>query len=119
MHVITEWNPESQALFAYNRYNSDFGNHAAFSCSTLPIHSYTGDRTEFLSRNSSTASPSALKRKTLSGHTGAALDPCAALICRGRVHVTLDGVLSASPEISLIDDRKRHKVDIVIEPLER
>lgn len=79
MHIITEWNDADQALFAYNRYNPDFGNYVAFVYSTMPINSYTGDRTEFIGRNQTTTNPAALYRKTLSGHTGAALDPCAAL----------------------------------------
>lgn len=79
MHVITEWDSESQALFAYNRYNTDYGSHVAFSSSTMLITSFSGDRTEFIGRNRSTSSPEALSRKSLSGHTGAALDPCSAL----------------------------------------
>lgn len=79
MHIITEWDATNQALFAYNRYNSDFGNYVAFVYSTMPINSYTGDRTEFIGRNQTTSNPAALLRKALSGHTGAALDPCAAL----------------------------------------
>lgn len=79
MHVITEWDSESQALFAYNRYNPDFGSHVAFASASMPIASFTGDRTEFIGRNRSTTSPEALTRKSLSGHTGAALDPCSAL----------------------------------------
>lgn len=79
MHVITEWDVESSALFAYNRYNPDFGSHVAFTCSTRPITSYSGDRAEFLGRNRSSSCPEALGRKSLSGHIGAALDPCSAL----------------------------------------
>lgn len=79
MHVITDWDLESKALFVYNRYHPDFGRHVAFSCSTMPIVSYSGDRTEFLGRNRSTSSPEAMTRKYLEGHTGAALDPCSAL----------------------------------------
>ena len=79
IHVITEWDAESKALFAYNRYQPDFGSHVAFSYSTMPIAAYSGDRTEFLGRNRSTVSPEALRRKSLSGHTGAAMDPCSAL----------------------------------------
>lgn len=79
MHLITEWDSESQALFAYNRFNPDFGNYLAFSTSSMTVNSFSGDRTEFIGRNRSTSSPEALKRTALSGHTGAALDPCAAL----------------------------------------
>src|SRR5262249_27919249 len=79
MHIITEWDSESQALFAYNRYHPDFGSYLAFSSSLNPIQAYTGDRTEFLGRNRTEIEPEALKRKTLSNHTGAALDPCAAI----------------------------------------
>lgn len=79
MHIISEWDAESQALFAYNRYNVDFGNYLAFSASIPLAHSYTGNRTEFIGRNSQAASPAALKRKKLSGLTGPANDPCAAL----------------------------------------
>lgn len=79
MHVVTEWDLESGALFAYNRYNPEFGSHIAFAYSSHPIASYSGDRTEFLGRNHSSSSPEALSRKTLSGHVGAALDPCSAL----------------------------------------
>ncbi len=79
MHVITEWDFESQALFAYNHYNPDYSGYVAFSYSNMLVTSFTGDRTEFLGRNLSAASPEALRRKSLSGHAGAALDPCSAL----------------------------------------
>lgn len=79
MHVITEWDAQSQALFAYNRYHPDFGGHVAFSYSSRPIASYSGDRTEFIGRHGSPSAPEALRRKSLSGHVGGALDPCSAL----------------------------------------
>lgn len=79
MHVITDWDPESQSLFAYNRYNSDYGRYLAFSCSIPLASSYTCNRTEFLGRNGHVSNPTALKRKKLAGLTGAAFDPCAAL----------------------------------------
>ena len=48
--------------------------------STTPTaNSYSGNRTEFIGRNHSPTSPAALKRKSLSGKTGTAADPCAAL----------------------------------------
>lgn len=79
IHVMTDWDAESQAIFAYNRYDSNFGSYIAFTSSSLPITSFTGDRTEFIGRNRTLSSPKALERKALSGHTGAALDPCSAL----------------------------------------
>lgn len=86
VHVITEWDLETQSLFAYNCYNPDYGNHVAFATTMPSPASYGADRTEFLGRNSTTASPAALKRKGLSGLTGAALDPCAAL----QLHIYLE-----------------------------
>lgn len=79
IHILTEWDLESQALFAYNRYNPDFGSHMAFAFCTPLSKSYTANRTEFLGRNGRLSQPAALKRKSLSALTGAALDPCAAL----------------------------------------
>lgn len=79
MHVITEWDAESQALFAFNRYNMDFGNYVGFATSYPLPHTYTGNRTEFIGRNNQTSNPNALKRKKLSGLAGPANDSCAAL----------------------------------------
>lgn len=79
MHVFTDWDSESQAIFAFNKFNPDFSGHMAFSTSITKVASFTGDRTEFLGRNRSCSNPEALKRKSLSGKTGAGLDPCTAL----------------------------------------
>jgi cyclic beta-1,2-glucan synthetase len=79
VHIITEWDDELQTIFAYNRYHPDYGDHIAYVTSMPSATSYGSDRTEFLGRNSSTETPAALKRRALSGLTGAALDPCAAL----------------------------------------
>lgn len=79
MHIITQWDAESQALFAYNRYNLDFGSHLGFVASIPLSQSFTGNRTEFIGRNGHSSNPAALKRKKLSGLTGPAYDPCAAL----------------------------------------
>jgi cyclic beta-1,2-glucan synthetase len=79
MHVITEVDPETGALFARNAYNTDFGGAIAFAHVNLRPYTLTADRAEFLGRNGSYSNPAALKRVELSGRVGAALDPCAAL----------------------------------------
>jgi len=79
INVMTEWDAESQALFAYNRYQPDFGRDVAFAASVPEATSFTGNRTEFIGRNRSERSPEALTRKSLTGKVGTALDPCAAL----------------------------------------
>ncbi len=79
MHVCTSWDLESQGLFAFNNYNCDYANHVAFVCSNERVSSFSGNRTEFIGRNHNLANPAALRRKSLSGQTGAGFDPCAAL----------------------------------------
>ena len=79
MHVITEIDPNSGALFARNPYNTEFRNRTAFFDVDDTNRSLSGDRTEFLGRNGTLRSPAAMKRSRLSGKLGAALDPCAAI----------------------------------------
>jgi len=79
MHVVTNWDAESRSVFARNVYHPDFGGRVAFAACSPPPTSYTGDRTEFLGRNGSPASPAAMNRTRLADRTGAGLDPCAAL----------------------------------------
>ena len=79
MHVITEIDNSSGALFARNAYNKEFDNRVCFFDVDDSGRSYTGDRAEFIGRNSSLRKPDAMKRVQLSGKTGAALDPCGAL----------------------------------------
>ncbi len=79
MHVSTEVDPTTGALFARNCYNSEFPGRVAFLDAGEVNRTVTGDRTEFLGRNGTASSPEALKRKQLSGNVGIALDPCVAL----------------------------------------
>ena len=79
MHVITEIDANSGALFARNPYNTEFPDRTAFFDVDEATRTVSGDRTEFLGRNGTLASPAAMTRLRLSGKVGAALDPCAAI----------------------------------------
>jgi len=79
MHVVTESDAASGALFARNAYNTEFPGRVAFFDVDDPSRSIGGDRSEFLGRNGSMRSPAALSRTHLSGRLGAGLDPCGAL----------------------------------------
>jgi cyclic beta-1,2-glucan synthetase len=79
MHVSTEIDPGSGALFARNPYNSEFADRVAFFDVDDATRTVSGDRTEFLGRNGTLRSPEAMRRVQLSGKVGAALDPCAAI----------------------------------------
>ena len=84
MHVISEVDFQSGALFAHNPYNSEYGKNVAFFNVDHATRTITANRTEFLGRNGTLASPDAMTRSRLSGRVGAALDPCAA------IHVAFD-----------------------------
>ena len=79
MHVVTEVDSVSGALFARNSYNTEFARRVAFFDVDDATRHVSGDRTEFLGRNGTLQSPAAMTRTRLSGKVGAALDPCAAL----------------------------------------
>jgi len=79
MHVVTEIDPNTGALFARNVYNREFAGKTVFASVSDSTRTVTGSRTEFVGRNGTLASPTALRHTHLSGKTGASLDPCAAL----------------------------------------
>ena len=80
MHVSTELDTDSGALFARNPYNTEFaGRIAFFDVDDIATASVCGDRGGFLGRNGTLRNPAAITRPALSGIVGAALDPCAAI----------------------------------------
>ncbi|MGC1453754.1 MAG: glucoamylase family protein, partial [Nitrospirota bacterium] len=79
LHVITEIDPKTGAIFARNHYNSEFVDRTAFFDAGELTRTVTGDRSEFLGRNGTLQSPAAMTRTRLSGRIGAGLDPCAAV----------------------------------------
>ena len=78
-HVVTSVDADSGAVFAVNPYNHDFLGHVAFSHASVRPVAVGGDRRSFIGRNGCLAAPAAMSEATLTGTTGAALDPCAAL----------------------------------------
>jgi cyclic beta-1,2-glucan synthetase len=88
LHIVTSTDPSTGALLARNAFREAFADRIAF----LDLYAgdgertLTGDRTEFIGRNSSVATPAAMTREQLSNRTGATLDPCGAI----RVDITLE-----------------------------
>ncbi len=85
MHIVTEMDTQTGAIFARNAYGRECANRIVFAALSEKDVSISGSRTEFIGRNGSLASPAAMRRKRLSGRTGAGIDPCAAL----QVPITL------------------------------
>ena len=79
MHLNTEVDPYSGALFVRNPYNSEFPGRVAFFDVDDANRTSTCDRTEFIGRNGHLGAPQALACTHLSGRAGSGLDPCAAL----------------------------------------
>ena len=79
MHIVTEKDAHSGALFARNPYSRQWPERIVFAQTSETRRTVTGNRTEFIGRNGSLADPAAMRRARLSGRTGAALDPCAAV----------------------------------------
>ena len=79
MHVVTELDAQTGALFARNSYNTDFADRTAFFDVDDATRQACGDRSDFFGPDGTLAAPAALAHAQLSGRVGAALDPCAAL----------------------------------------
>ncbi len=79
MHVSTEVDPVTNAIFARNPYSPEFSDRLAFVDCSETNRTITCDRTEFIGRNGTPSNPAALRRTKLSNRVGAGLDPCAAI----------------------------------------
>ncbi len=79
MHVTTEIDSKTSALFARNSYVPEFGERIAFFDVSETSRTVSGDRTEFIGRNGSMKNPAAMRSSHLSGKVGAVLDPCGAI----------------------------------------
>jgi cellobiose phosphorylase len=85
MHIVTESDTQSGALFARNAYGRECANRVFFAKVSGHVTAVSGNRTAFIGRNGSLKSPAAMSRKRLSGVTGAGFDPCAVL----QTHIEL------------------------------
>lgn len=79
MHVATDIDPVTNAIFARNPYSPEFADRVAFVDCSESTRTLTCDRTEFLGRNGGPSNPAAMYRTKLSSRVGAGLDPCAAI----------------------------------------
>lgn len=84
-HIVTTWDQGSGALFARNPFAIAFPGRVAFADLGAMTASHSADRGNVLGPAGSTSAPAGLADAALSGRTGPALDPCAAL----QRHVTL------------------------------
>jgi cyclic beta-1,2-glucan synthetase len=82
LHTVTEVDPRRSAVLARNAYNTEFPGRRAFFASSEPVASFSCDRGEFIGRNRSLGSATALARTRLTDRQGGGLDPCAALQVR-------------------------------------
>ncbi len=79
-HIITELDPDTGALFAYNTWDVEFGRRVAFADLGGLQAGWTTNRAEFIGRNGSLDAPAGLLNShVLKSRAGAGLDPCAAL----------------------------------------
>ena len=60
MHIHTEVDPDSGALFAKNQYNTEFAKRVAFFDTDHVKKTFTADRAEFIGRNGSLHNPDAM-----------------------------------------------------------
>jgi cyclic beta-1,2-glucan synthetase len=80
MHIVTEIDAQTGALFARNPWNAAFGTRVAFCDLAGKQTRWTADRREFIGRLGDLRCPAALAAgESLSMQVGAGLDPCAAL----------------------------------------
>jgi len=78
-YIVTRTDPATGAILAQNTFSTAFPGRIAFADFGAGVTSLTADRVEFIGPGGTLASPAGLHSASLSGKTGPALDPCAAL----------------------------------------
>ncbi len=79
LHIVTETDAATGAVFSRNPYNTAFPGRVAFFDVDETNRSFTTDRTEFIGRNGTLQDPDAMSRTKLSGKVGSSFDPCIAI----------------------------------------
>ena len=102
MHVVSEADPNSGALFARNAYSIEFPGRVAFFDTDTPLASSTAGRCDFIGRNGNLSAPAAMAQPQLSGRSGPGLDPCAAL--RVNLHLAVDEQRSVTFRLGAAQD---------------
>ena len=77
--VMTKTDPATGAILARNTFSTAFPGRVAFADLGAATSSWTADRAEFIGPGATLAAPAGIRTAPLSGRTGPALDPCAAL----------------------------------------
>jgi len=77
-YITTECDPETGALMARNPFGMAFPGRVAFVDIGPQVDGFTCNRSEVLGPGGSLRDPRGLRGQSLSGHVGAAADPCAA-----------------------------------------
>jgi cellobiose phosphorylase len=80
LQVVCDYDAQAGAVLAHSAWAGAFASGIAFAGVGSRRHTFTANRTEFLGRNGSPASPAALRRVALSGGVEPLLDPCAAVM---------------------------------------
>lgn len=111
MHINTNFDVKTNAIYASNPYNSDNSKRVSFIQTNETISSITCDRTEFLGRNGNLKNPAAMKRAKLSGKNGVALDPC------GAIQVSFDLAMGQEKEVvfKLGTGKDLHEANQIVE----
>jgi cyclic beta-1,2-glucan synthetase len=78
-HLLTEADSNTGAILARNPFSLAFADRVAFADLGAGTESHSADRAEILGVGGSMANPEGIGAAPLSGRTGPALDPCAAL----------------------------------------
>jgi len=84
-YLVPEYDAGEFCVLVTNPYSADFGSRTAFIIANKPLHGLTIDRSEFIGRGGTLASPAALRRIGLGTRLSPGEDLCAVL----QLHIDL------------------------------